>query len=118
MIKSYNKNIEFIGNHFNSGVKIGKGKFGKVYKGYHVLTALPVAIKIIDWKHHSQNKQPAQVARAKKQVNGYSHSFLRLKVTIMFQQQHKIFFAMYLQTVDQRNRNNEESSPRQCCGTI
>lgn len=30
-VKAYNKHIEFMGNHFNAGIKLGKGKFGKVF---------------------------------------------------------------------------------------
>lgn len=34
-IKAYNKHIAFVGNHFNAGIKLGKGKFGKVRHCVH-----------------------------------------------------------------------------------
>lgn len=40
----------------------------KVFLGYNVATASPVAIKIIDWKVIMKDKQPQQLARAKKQL--------------------------------------------------
>jgi len=94
-VKAHNKNIEFVGNHFNTGVKLGKGKFGKVFLGYNQLNASPVAIKIIDWRVVMKDKQAQQLARAKKQLTN--------EIAIMKQVTHVNAVQLYeVAQVDQR----------------
>jgi hypothetical protein len=47
-VKAYNKHIEFMGNHFNAGIKLGKGKFGKVLSlvAPLLLLCIPTAIRV------------------------------------------------------------------------
>lgn len=94
-VKAYNKHIEFMGNHFNAGIKLGKGKFGKVFLGYNQTNAAPVAIKIIDWRVIMKDKQPQQLVRAKKQLTN--------EIAIMKQVTHVNAVQLYeVVQVDQR----------------
>jgi hypothetical protein len=46
--RAVQKQFGFVGQHLNTGQRIGKGKFGKVYLGYSVRSGVPVAIKVLD----------------------------------------------------------------------
>lgn len=60
-------NMRFVGDHFCTGIKLGKGMFGTVFLGYHVKSARRVAIKVFDWETLTKaGKRPER--KAEKQL--------------------------------------------------